>query len=85
MNLIKQFSAPDNKVLAAIANVMLYIAGPLGTFAIMLARILKKIDADTATELTTAWVSLIGAFKLITKFSTVKKEDNDSNNNNNAS
>ena len=37
---------------------MLYVAGPIGTFAILIIR-----SADDATELTASWVSLIGAFK----------------------
>lgn len=40
---------------------MLYVAGPIGTFAILIIR-----SADDATELTASWVSLIGAFKFIT-------------------
>lgn len=81
MKLLQRFKAPDNKQLAAIANVLLYIAGPIGTFAIFILKFKGKITADQAAEFTTEWVSLIGAFKFITKFT----KDNDSNNNNNAS
>lgn len=81
--LIKLFSAPDNKQLSAIANGLLYIAGPIGTFGIFILKFKGKITADQAAEFTTEWVSLIGAFKFLTKFS--KHQDNDSNNNNNAS
>jgi len=68
MNLLEKFKAPDDKKLAAIANVLLYVAGPIGTFAIFLLKFKGKITADQAAEFTTEWVSLIGAFKFITKF-----------------
>jgi len=67
--ILERFSAPDNKKLSAIANLMLYIAAPLGTILILILRIRNKIDADIATDLIAAWVSLIGGFKLATKFS----------------
>lgn len=75
MNLLEKFKAPDDKKLAAIANVLLYIAGPLGTFAILILRMKKIISADDATELTAAWATLIGTFKLLTKFT--KNKDNE--------
>lgn len=68
MKLLERFSAPDNKQLSKIANVLLYVAGPIGTFAIFLLKFNGKITADQAAEFTTEWVSLIGAFKFITKF-----------------
>jgi len=68
MNLLEKFKAPDDKKLAAVANVLLYVAGPIGTFAIFLLKFKGKITADQAAEFTTEWVSLIGAFKFITKF-----------------
>lgn len=65
----EKFKAPDNKQLAAIANFMLYIAAPAGTIVILILRAKNKIDSDTATDLLAAWASLVGGFKLATKFS----------------
>ena len=71
--LLEKFKAPDNKKLAAIANSLLYIAAPLGTIVIIVLRVKNIIDSDTATELTVAYTSLIGGFKLMTKFSENKE------------
>jgi len=66
----EKFKAPDNKTLATIANGLLYIAAPLGTIVILILRANNVLDADIATELIVAWTSLIGGFKLMTKFTT---------------
>ncbi len=75
MKILDRFKAPDNKQLAAIANVMLYVAGPIGTFAILIIRMKRIISADDATELTAAWATLIGTFKLLTKFTKPKENE----------
>ena len=75
MKLSERFKAPDDKQLAAIANGLLYVAGPIGTFAIFIAKFNGKITADQAADLTAEWASFVGAFKLITKFS--KQQDNE--------
>ena len=64
----EKFKAPDNKKLSAIANTLLYIAGPLGTAAIILARFKGLINSDEAFEYIATWASAIGGFKLSTKF-----------------
>ena len=66
--LLEKFRAPDDKKLAKIANGLLYIAGPIGTLAIIILRAKGKIEADIATDLIAAWASVIGGFKLMTKF-----------------
>jgi hypothetical protein len=67
--LLEKFKAPDNKLLSAIANSLLYIAAPLGTIGILILKSKGIIDAETSTELIAAWASLVGSFKLMTKFS----------------
>jgi hypothetical protein len=71
--ILEKFQAPDNKKLAAIANVLLYIAAPLGTLVVIVLRAKGKVDADTATDLIAAWGALIGGFKLATKFTENKE------------
>lgn len=75
MNLIEQFKAPDNKVLASIANIFLYLGGPLGTLYILYLRWKKIISADEAVDFLAAWASLVGGFKFLTKLSS---KDNNS-------
>jgi hypothetical protein len=69
MNLLKQFKAPDNKLLASIANIFLYIGGPIGTLYILYLRWKKIISADEAVDFLAAWASLVGGFKFLTKLS----------------
>lgn len=69
MNLIQKFNLPDNKKLKNIANFFLYIAGPLGTLYILYLRNKKILSADETIDFLAAWASLVGGFKLATKFS----------------
>jgi hypothetical protein len=76
MKLSTRFKAPDNKVLKSIANVMLYIAAPIGTAAIIWSRVKGLIASDEALEYLSIWASAIGGFKLTTKFSSNGEEQN---------
>lgn len=70
MKILEKFNAPDNKTLSKIANVLLYIAGPIGTLTIFILKLKKILTPDEAFELTGIWASVVGSFKLLTKFST---------------
>lgn len=74
MNPMHMFNMPDNKKLASIANFFLYIAGPLGTIFVLYLRWKKILSADESVDFLAAWASLIGGFKLATKFT--KPNDN---------
>lgn len=69
MNLKQKFNSPDNPILALIANIFLYIGGPLGTLYILYLRWKKIISGDEAVDFLAAWASLIGGFKFLTKLS----------------
>ena len=77
MNLLQKFRAQDNKILASIANIFLYLGGPVGTMVILILKAKNIVSADESTELIAAWVSVVGGFKFITKFTKEPTQQNE--------
>lgn len=75
--LAKAFKTPDNKTLSKVANFILYVGGPSGTFVIYLLCALKIIEPSHQSDLIASWASFVGVFKLMTKFSSDKSASHD--------